>query len=96
MYGKGPMRVQYESCNSPFKHSPSYIVERYVLASTSLEAIKILGIILSHVSFTAFPITLSSSAKICRKSQLTKDEAVHYIHAQSNLLVVVVLERDTV
>ena len=90
MYGKGPMRVQYEACNSPFKHSPSYIVERYVLASTSLEAIKI---ILSHVLFTAFPITLSSSAKICRKSQLTKDEAVHYIHAQNNLLVV---ERDTV
>ena len=78
------MRVQFEACNSPFKNSPSHIVERYVLVLTSLEAIKILGIILSHVFFTDFPITLSTSAKICRKSQLVKDDAVYYIHAQNN------------
>ena len=54
MYGKVPMRIQFEVCNSPSKHSPSHIAEKYVVTS-NLEAIKILGTILLHVFFINFP-----------------------------------------
>lgn len=64
MYRKVSMRVWSEASNLPSKHS---LAERYALAS-SLEAIKIFGIILSHVLYTDFLITRSSSAKICRKT----------------------------
>ena len=94
MYEKVPMRIQFEVWNSPSKHSPSHSAEKYGVAS-NLAAIKILGAILSHVFFIGFPITLSSSAKICRK-WLINDEAVYYIHAHDNLPVVVFEGRDIV
>ena len=68
MYGKVAMTIQFEVFNSPSKHSPSHTAEKYGVG-LNLEAVKIFGTILSHVFFINFPITLSSSAKICRRRQ---------------------------